>query len=161
MGNLPKVAGIFLPNLQELYVCPNKLNGSLPIELGSMPQLERLFILDNILTDVAGGREISILTYFTECRMKEEVYLSQNLPNGIRTASVLNLSFNQLEGEIPMWKFGKPFYRVLVGNDTLSELPNSICLHLVKPDKVESLHGITLLANSYRELSGATNNFNN
>ncbi|KAF3772828.1 putative leucine-rich repeat receptor-like serine/threonine-protein kinase [Nymphaea thermarum] len=86
-------------------------SGSLPIELRSMPQLRRFFILDNMLTNVPGSHEISILTYFTKCRMPEEVYLSQNLLNGICIASVANmtttlwgvdLSFNQIEGIIPL-----------------------------------------------------------
>ncbi|XP_031474631.2 LRR receptor-like serine/threonine-protein kinase EFR [Nymphaea colorata] len=135
VGHLPKDAGRFLPNLQGLYMGTNYFDGSLPaslsnatilqvltaesnkfsgpipLELGSLSQLRHLLLWGNMLTNVPGSRELSILTSFTRCRMLEEVYLSDNLLNGILPASVGNLtttmsklvlSFNQIEGTIPL-----------------------------------------------------------
>ncbi|XP_031482817.1 receptor kinase-like protein Xa21 [Nymphaea colorata] len=98
-------------SLQILTAEDNKFSGPIPLELGSLTQLRRLCLWGNMFTNAPGNRELSTLTSFTKCRMVKEVYLSKNLLNGILPVSIgnltttwwnLDLSFNEIEGTIPL-----------------------------------------------------------
>ncbi|KAF3774039.1 putative LRR receptor-like serine/threonine-protein kinase [Nymphaea thermarum] len=113
-GHLPKDVGHFLPNLQLLAMTESPRYAVLPrILVPCWTQLRRLYLHQNMLTNVPGNRELSILTSFTNCRLLEEVDLSQNLLNSILPASAsvgnltttlwnLELNSNQIEGTIPL-----------------------------------------------------------
>ncbi|KAI3741444.1 hypothetical protein L1987_59117 [Smallanthus sonchifolius] len=120
-GELPADIGFWLPNLQELYLSNNTIQGTLPssiinssklslIELstnsfsGSMPitigrleLLERLLFGENYFT--VGGSELNFLSSLTNCRKLRTLAFAYNPMKAFPPASIGNLSTSLLTFE--------------------------------------------------------------
>ncbi|KAL7205107.1 hypothetical protein ACSBR2_018097 [Camellia fascicularis] len=133
-GNLPTNNGLFLPNLEFLLLDYNQLTGNIPSSLsnsskltmlilaanlftgpvpkhlGNLKHLERLYLLQNQLTNEPGSIELSFLADLTNCTSLVVLEVHQNklsgtLPNSIGNLSnsleILSVAENQLIGTIP------------------------------------------------------------
>ena len=110
-GTIPAELGS-LTNLERLYLSYNQLTGTIPPELGSLTNLERLYLSYNQLT----GTIPPALGSLTNL---ERLYLSYNQLTGtippalgsLTNLEWLNLSGNQLTGCIPQDLGGIPTER--------------------------------------------------
>lgn len=115
-GHLPLTLGLWLPNLEELYLGDNKLSGVIkssisnaskltiiemginafsgfiPNNLGNLRFLRRFFVGENNLTRESSSLELSFFTSLAHCRHLEIVQISLNQFHGILPASLGNLS---------------------------------------------------------------------
>ncbi|RVW75955.1 putative LRR receptor-like serine/threonine-protein kinase [Vitis vinifera] len=115
-GTLPPSFGLWLPNLEQLYLGINYFSGNIPLYISncsqlkyiqlplnqfsgpvptSLGQLEHLQELDleiNQLTSQSDSLELSFLTSLTRCRSLEKLYISGNPLNGLLPVSIGNLS---------------------------------------------------------------------
>ncbi|WJZ98763.1 hypothetical protein VitviT2T_017271 [Vitis vinifera] len=115
-GTLPSSFGLWLPNLEQLYLGINYFSGNIPLYISncsqlkyiqlplnqfsgpvptSLGQLEHLQELDleiNQLTSQSDSLELSFLTSLTRCRSLEKLYISGNPLNGLLPVSIGNLS---------------------------------------------------------------------
>lgn len=116
-GHLPSSIGNWLPNLEELYLWDNKLNGilipssisnaskliilelegnyfsgSIPHTLGNLRHLEVLNVAGNSLTRESATLELSFLSSLTNCRDLTRLMLANNPLNGTLPISIGNFS---------------------------------------------------------------------
>ncbi|KAK9126207.1 hypothetical protein Scep_015053 [Stephania cephalantha] len=99
-GPLPLEVGN-LKNLVQLDASQNKLNGEIPVTLGSCASLEHLHLDDNILVGEI-PMTLNALKSLSELGLSKN-NLSGPIPKYLETFPLeyLNLSFNNLEGEVP------------------------------------------------------------
>ncbi|MEM7127847.1 MAG: leucine-rich repeat domain-containing protein [Chloroflexota bacterium] len=86
----------------ELDLAANELSGAIPVELGSLARLERLYMERNELTGPIPG-ELGNLTSLTELYLAENG-LSGTIPAALgqlASLQLLDLNGNQLDGNIP------------------------------------------------------------
>ncbi|KAJ4833563.1 hypothetical protein Tsubulata_018772, partial [Turnera subulata] len=119
-GNLPQSVGLGLPNLEDLYLWENDINGplpklssnafsgSIPNSFGSLRNLQRLNLAHNEMTDESS--ELSFLSTLANCKQLRRLVLEGNPLNAILPISIGNLSTAlqylsvescQLKGNIP------------------------------------------------------------
>ncbi|KAE8676987.1 putative Leucine-rich repeat protein kinase family protein [Hibiscus syriacus] len=129
-GSLPSNTGLWLPNLEELYLANNRLVGPFPMSISNASQLTTLDISHNFFSgsipDTLGNlrnlkrlnldvnnltsSRLSFLYSLTNCRGLEVLDFSDNvlisgvIPTtigGLKELQSLSLGDNQLEGPIP------------------------------------------------------------
>ncbi|KAK7820072.1 putative leucine-rich repeat receptor-like protein kinase, partial [Quercus suber] len=115
-GHLPSSIGNWLPNLKVIYLWDNDLNGtiphsisnaskltalelgmnyisgSIPNTLGNLKHLERLNLVDNLLTRESSNLELSFLSSLTNCKNLTTIVLADNPLNGTLPISIGNFS---------------------------------------------------------------------
>jgi LRR receptor-like serine/threonine-protein kinase FLS2 len=134
-GNLPSDSGFSCPSLQYIYFAYNKfsghipsylsncsnlilvdfasniLSGPIPKSLGDLKYLRKLHLDDNQLTGEPGDQELNFLSAFSNCRVLEDMAISNNplditLPDSIGNFSTtlhsLTLFGSKIKGRIPM-----------------------------------------------------------
>ncbi|KAM7469557.1 hypothetical protein LguiA_007740 [Lonicera macranthoides] len=112
-GPIPNSLGK-LQNLQALLLKGNKLRGQIPSSLGNITPLVTLDLSDNKL-------EGNIAASIGNCKKLNKFDLSQNnLIGPIPDSVYLNLSFNELKGEVPKkGAFGNASTISILGNSKL------------------------------------------
>ncbi|XP_059280633.1 receptor kinase-like protein Xa21 [Lycium ferocissimum] len=115
-GRIPATTGLHLPNLKELYLAHNQIEGqippfitnasklselvlaaniftgNIPNNLGSLRELEGLFLVDNQLISEPSKHELLFLNSLVNCRMLQYLSVGHNPLNGIFSNFVGNLS---------------------------------------------------------------------
>ncbi|KAB1227493.1 hypothetical protein CJ030_MR1G010281 [Morella rubra] len=111
-GQLPSNIGLFLPNLQVLYIGGNQLSGTIPSSISNASQLIGLDIVSNsfwgLIPNAIGNLRLlrilylgynnltaelaSLFSSLSNCQYLTQINLSANLLNGILPSSVGNLS---------------------------------------------------------------------
>ncbi|XP_031475125.1 LRR receptor-like serine/threonine-protein kinase EFR [Nymphaea colorata] len=109
-GQIPTSLGN-ATKLEIIGLSANKFSGTIPLELGRLQHLEKLVLSGNLLTNMPGTTELSIITALTECTALKVFDFSDNLLSGILPTSIGNLSSNinearmranQIRGTIPL-----------------------------------------------------------
>ncbi|XBI39476.1 hypothetical protein VPH35_124238 [Triticum aestivum] len=170
-GNLPESIGN-LPNLFVLSLSQNKFSGQIPLSVGNLSQLSELYLQENSLSGPIPGA-------LGDCKKLHILNLSCNsfngsIPKELFTLSDLSegldLSHNQLSGEIPM-EIGELInlgplnisYNQLSGQipSTLGQCVQLESLHMEGnhlhgriPQSFVNLRGITVMDLSQNNLTG-------
>ncbi|XP_020101325.1 probably inactive leucine-rich repeat receptor-like protein kinase IMK2 [Ananas comosus] len=145
-GNIPTSISR-LKMLKELSISRNQLNGSIPEEIGLLPNLQRLDFSDN---SIGGKLPISLCNLSSLVSLNlERNQIESQIPDcidGLKNLSILSLKKNQLFGEIP----------ATLGNvSTLSQLDlseNQFSGQI--PPSLDNLTNLVLFNVSYNNLSG-------
>ena len=127
-GEIPTELGS-LANLEELYLWGNQLTGEIPAELGDLANLEELYLSDNQLsgeipTELGGLANLEALDLWDN-------QLSGEIPSELRNLAnltVLSLSQNQLTGPVPTWlgSLANLEKLYLSDNQLTGEIPQSL-----------------------------------
>uniref|UniRef100_A0A7N2L713 non-specific serine/threonine protein kinase n=2 Tax=Quercus lobata TaxID=97700 RepID=A0A7N2L713_QUELO len=123
--------------LTELVMGANYISGSIPNTMGNLKHLERLNLVDNLLTRESSNIELSFLSSLTNCKNLTSVVLSDNPLNGSLPISIGNFStsleefvaFNcSLKGIIPkeIGNLGKLTALHLEDNELTGPIPTTI-----------------------------------
>ncbi|CAL5366206.1 unnamed protein product [Camellia sinensis] len=151
-GSLPTEVGN-LKNLMALDISENRLSGEIPSSLGSCTSLENLYMQENSFQG-------SIPLSFESLRGIQNFDLSHNnlsgkIPTFLEKFSlmILNLSFNDFEGELPMeGVFANASAISIVGNHRLcggiSELQLPSCITKKSKHKMPLSHILEITAAS-------------
>ncbi|THG16651.1 hypothetical protein TEA_007476 [Camellia sinensis var. sinensis] len=151
-GSLPTEVGN-LKNLMELDISENRLSGEIPSSLGSCTSLENLYMQEN---SFQGSIPLSL----ESLRGIKNFELSHNnlsgkIPTFLEKFSlmILNLSFNDFEGELPMGGvFTNASAISIVGNHRLcggiSELQLPSCITKKSKHKMPLSHILAITAAS-------------
>ena len=103
-GEIPTELGS-LPNLTRLFLGFNQLTGGIPADLGNLASLERLYLGGNGI----GGRipaELGNLTNLTELWLGDGLSISGEIPSELSRLTqleVLDLGDGEMSGAIPTW----------------------------------------------------------
>ena len=128
-GQIPGELGS-LDNLQDLFLADNDLTGEIPAELGSLVNLQYLYLYDN---DLTGEIPVELSTLVK----LEDLDLSNNRLTGeipvelgkLANLRYLGLSGNKLTGEIPEELGLLPLqYLALSDNNLTGEIPGQLGL---------------------------------
>ncbi|VAI89588.1 unnamed protein product [Triticum turgidum subsp. durum] len=170
-GNLPESLGN-LPNLFVLSLSQNNFSGQIPLSVGNLSQLSELYLQENNLSGPIPGA-------LGDCKSLHVLNLSCNsfdgsIPKELFTLSTLSegldLSHNQLSGEIPM-EIGNLINLgpLNISNNQLSgQIPSTLgqCVQLESlhmegnllhgriPQTFVNLRGITVMDLSQNNLTG-------
>nr|XP_023906964.1 probable LRR receptor-like serine/threonine-protein kinase At3g47570 [Quercus suber] len=160
-GHLPSSIGNWLPNLKVIYLWDNDLNGtiphsisnaskltalelgmnyisgSIPNTLGNLKHLERLNLVDNLLTRESSNLELSFLSSLTNCKNLTTIVLADNPLNGTLPISIGNFSTSlkefvafdcSIKGNIPIeiGNLGKLMALHLEDNELTGPIPTTI-----------------------------------
>ncbi|KAM7515082.1 hypothetical protein LguiA_004665 [Lonicera macranthoides] len=183
LGPLPSSMGLWIPNLQRLYLGKNRLSrsfpnfifnafnlrmidmssnsftSSIPNTLGNLSDLEWLMIGENNLTREVSTPELRFFNYLTNCKNLKMFSISINQFNGILPASIVNLSTSLRMFEA----FGcKIKGEIPIGIGNLSSLTNLV-LDSNKftgfiPSTIERLENLKCLYPEHNDLRGSIPN---
>lgn len=132
-----------LPNLVELDLSYNQLDGSIPIALGNGSKLERLALNANYLTGTLPPMHVpSLINFFAQGnKLRGRVRETFWDPHDVGLTHV-DMSDNFFSGEIPTEVFRMPNMSSLAlsGNCFSGYLPEELCL--AKTMQVLSLNGL-------------------
>nr|KJB44944.1 hypothetical protein B456_007G281100 [Gossypium raimondii] len=100
-GSVPSTLGN-LPNLKFLDLTTNSFTGSVPPTLGNLPNLKFLDLATNYFTDNSNATRPQAQLVdigLRHCHLREFPYFLRNQ----RRLQLLDLSSNNIEGQIPQW----------------------------------------------------------
>lgn len=170
-GSIPYSLG-HLPNMFALSLAQNKLSGQVPASLGNLSQLSELYLQENNLSGPIPGA-------LGRCKNLDKLNLSCNsfgggIPEELFTLSSLSneldLSHNQLSGEIPLeiGSFVNLGLLNISNNMLAGRIPSTLgqCVHLESlhmegnlldgriPQSLQGLRGLVEMDMSRNDLSG-------
>lgn len=126
-GSIPAWIGSW-QSIQKIALTENQFDGSLPDGMGSLPMLAELGIDDNMLTgDLSVLGSVTTLSFLYAEHNGFSETLNSSFLQSLTNLVILDISDNELAGEVPAHLMGNPALKVLdIHDNSLTSFPDSI-----------------------------------
>ncbi|CAI0546276.1 unnamed protein product [Linum tenue] len=130
-GPIPRDIGTLMPRLRNLHLSDNTLNGTIPLSICKMADLQVLSLRNNYLSGEIPS-SMGLLRSLGMLLLSENNLVGE-IPSSLQNCSALtsiDLGENQLSGEIPSWlaeNLSATFVLRLRSNQFHGQIPEALC----------------------------------